>query len=139
MSQASIFQAINAQLATMPGIDEPNVAWLGVSYVPQAETPYIDTSMPALSSHMLTVGKAGVREWRGTFRVTCNWPIGGGIDDAMSQTDAVSALFPNGTTLPTSDGWVVKFSAPDPKPPLQDGTWVKGIVDLPWFLHEVTA
>lgn len=138
MSQASIFQAINAQLSTLPNIDEPNVAWLGVAYVPQAETPYMDTSMPAITAKMITVGKAGVYEWRGIYRVACNWPMGGGIDDVLAQSDAVRALFQNGTTLLTSDGWTVKFFAPDPKPLLQDGAWIKGIVEMPWFLHEVT-
>lgn len=138
MSEATIFKAINTQMATLPNIDENNTAWLGVAYVPQAETPYLDLSMPAITAKMITVGKAGVLEWRGIYQVTCNWPIGGGIDDVLVQRDAVRALFPNGLSLLTDDGWYVKFFAADPKPLIQDGGWLRGIIQVPWLLHEVT-
>ena len=143
MSEVAIFDAINGYLetniGTIPGALLANVAFLGKTYVPEAETPFISLSMPAIGGKMLSTGTLGVYEWRGIFQLNCYWPIGGGLEEVLQQRDAARGLFPVGLSIATADSHTIRFFAPSVRPLLQGGAWITGPVQCPWFLHEVTA
>lgn len=139
MSLQGIMAALDAQLATLSGLDTSKVAWLNTAYVPEANTAYLATSLPAITRTPITIGAAGEVEWRGTYQVRCNWPAGTGVGDAAAQVDSILALFPRGLTLTTSDGLQLIFDTPTPRPFAIDGEWLYGVAQMPWFAYEVVT
>jgi len=143
MSTQSIYDAFNSYVSTnlgsIRGSDAAQVAYLGKTFLPEAETPYLSLHMPVLDEHMITTGTLGVLQWLGTFQVNCYWPIGTGTEEVTGQQDDVKGLFFNGFSLVTADGYYIRFFAPGARPLLLDGAWACGPVQARWFLHEVTA
>ena len=136
-TEEEIYDAFDAQLMTLPNIDTNNVAFLGRAYAPQAETPYLATSMPAIKGAMITAGPNGVYQWDGVYQVEVNWPIGGGKQNCLAQSAAVRALFPNALTLTTANGFFIRCKRSTVRPILQDGAWLRAPVQVQWLLHEV--
>lgn len=135
-TEQGIFDAINAQLQTLPNIADIQVIYLGVAGQPEAETPYLSTAMPAFSAIMLTVGSIGILQWKGIYQVSVNFPLGNGTESVTGWMTPIRQLFPIGLTLPTAEGWGVKFLAPTPRGIIPDGAYLRGIVHCPWLLHE---
>lgn len=136
-TEEEIYDALDAQLLTLPNIDTPNVAFLGTTYVPQAETPYLATSMPAIKGAMITAGPNGVYQWDGVYQVQCNWPIGAGKQNCLAQSKSVRDLFPNALTLTTANGFFIRCRRATVRPLMQDGAWLRAMVQVPWLLQEV--
>jgi hypothetical protein len=140
MSEVSFLDAldghIDANLAAIPYAASATTIYFGRTYVPEAGTPFITTACP-MSGRMITAGQRGVYEWQGIYRVTCFWPTGSGRVEVSEQRDAVRALFTNGMSLATTDGLTMRFKASQVRPLLQTGAWLAGIVEAPWFCHEM--
>ena len=135
-TQQEISDALDAQLVTVPNLDLTNIAYLGRFYSPEAETPYLATSMPMLDTKMITLGPTGVFQWMGLYQVQANWPAGGGLQNLTEQLDAIRAVFPNALTLTTFSGFFIRCYKAQIKPPFSDGAWLRGAVHVPWFLQE---
>ena len=136
----NIYDAFNSYLSSnigsIRGAVAAQVAYLGKTFVPEAETPYLSVSMPGLNQHMITTGTQGVNQWDGIFQIMCYWPIGGGTEEVTGQQDDVKALVPHGFSVETTDGFYVRFFAPSAQPLAFDGAWICGSVRLRWFLHD---
>jgi hypothetical protein len=136
----NVYDALNAYLSanigSIRGAVAAQVAYLGKTFVPEAETPYLSVHMPVLNQHMITTGTQGVNQWDGMLQVNCYWPIGTGTEEVTGQQDDVKALFPNGFSVETSDSFYLRFFAPNARPLLFDGAWVCGPVQMRWFLHD---
>jgi Bacteriophage related domain of unknown function len=145
LSQASIFAAIDVQLATL-SFPAANIAFLNVTYKPQTNVPYVTSTMAALSRPAITLGRdkrisgggGYMAEWKGIYAVTAVWPEDGGIDGCSQMMDNILSLFRRGTTLISSDGLQVVFDTPEPMPIRVQNAWARGPVHCPWYCFEAT-
>jgi hypothetical protein len=145
MSQASIFAAIDTQLATL-SFPSANIAFLNVTYRPQANIPYVTSTMAAITRTAMTLGvdrtilpNGGyMAEWKGIYAVTAVWPEDAGLDGCSQMVGNILSLFPRGTTLISSDGLHVVFDAPSPMPIRVESAWARGPVHCPWFCFEAS-
>lgn len=132
-----IHDALNSYVQNnLPNFDAANTAFLGRSYTPEANTPYLALEMVAFDGDMITTGTAGVYQHKGILQVSCNWPAGQGSEEVAAQMDDVRGIFPNGLSVTTSGGLVIRFFQARPKPILPDEGWIKGIIHAPWFALE---
>ncbi len=139
--------AIEAQLATIP-FPAARIAFLNVTYQPQADTPYLRAQMASLTRKALTLGVdkslvahgGYMARWDGVYEVAAVWPEGAGSDGCAEMQSQILRLFPRGTTLESSDGLAIVFEVPEPMPIRPDGGggWVRGVVRCPWFCFEAT-
>ena len=135
MSLASIQVALDTKLQTLAGFDPAQCAWIGVPFTPKVGTPYIAPKVSAISRTRIGSGQFGTVYIKGNYQISLFYPINNGTAALRAQQDAVIALFSQGTTLTTSDGWLVRCDAPTPMPDYQDGEWVQAPIIVPWFVH----
>jgi hypothetical protein len=135
---AAIQVALDTQLALLD-FDISRISFSNTVYVPEGDVPYLDAAIVAVNRRAISIGETGVTQWDGIYQVRCNYPIGVGVADLFAEVKAVTDLFPRGLGLPTSDGYLIRFESPTPKPPVYSGAWASGIAQMPWFLLEVTA
>ena len=135
MSSESIRTAIDNYLnASLSSTIE--IAWEGIAYYPDLQKPFISNRMSALVRTAVGVGASAMNRWNGTYQLSIWYPVGGGMQPSLSQTDAVIALFKRGTSLATADGLTVVFETPTPSPAIQDQNWLHTPVMIPWFAYE---
>lgn len=137
--------AIDAQIATL-AFPATRIAFLNVSYQPQAGTPYIRAQMVSRVRRAITLGvdksllpRGGyLARWDGVLELAAVWPEGAGSDGCAEMQAQILRLFPRGTTLASSDGLQIVFETPEPLPIRPDSGWVRGPVRCPWFCFEAT-
>jgi hypothetical protein len=140
-------EAIDAQLATI-AFPVARIAFMNVTYQPQADTPYLRSSMASRTRKALTLGVdqsliphgGYMARWDGVYQVDAVWPENAGQDGCGEMQSQILRLFPRGTTLVSSDGLNIVFEVPEPLPirPDPGGGWVRGPVRCPWFCFEAS-
>lgn len=138
----SIEGALDEFLATI-SFPSARIAFLNTAYQPQANTPYLSSAMPALKRTALTLGPdssvAGggyLARWEGLYQVAAVWPEAAGRDGCAAMQTQILRLFKRGTTLGCSDGLSVVLDAPTALPIRPDNAWVRGPVQIPWYVLE---
>ena len=134
MSLAAIQAVIDAQILT--GIDQGLIAFQNTTFDPAGLDHWYETQMLALNRVAVGNGPDGVAQWSGQYLVKCHAPLGTGLQQQAALVDGVTALFPRGLSLITTNGLSVIFEAPSPKPPLVEAQYVTGIAVMPWFTYE---
>lgn len=139
--------AIDAQLGTL-AFPAARIAFLNVTYQPQAGVPYLRASMVSRTRKALTLGvdqslraNGGyIARWDGVYEVAATWPEDAGTDGCAEMQSQILRLFPQGTTLISSDSLQIVFEAPIALPIVPDpgGGWVRGPVRCPWYCFEAT-
>ncbi len=137
MSLRTILAALNAQLITLPGFNDAQCAWPGKPFASTTGVAYLAPKITALVRKRLGgSGQYGTREISGTYQVSTFQPVvvGAAEDAAMGVADSILALFEGGTTLTTTDSWMIRMDTPTAMPSIIDGQWVHIPVLCPWFV-----
>lgn len=137
--------AIDTQLAAIK-FPAARIAFLNVTYQPQAGTPYLKSQMVSQVRKALTLGVdktlradgGYMARWDGVYEVAAVWPEGAGADGCAEMQTQILRLFPRGTTLESMDGLFVVFETPTPMIIRPDNGWVRGPVRCPWYCFEAT-
>lgn len=109
------------------------VAWPGQPYIPKADTPYVAVRMAAQTRRAVGVGADVPRGWNGSWQAVVAVPSNVGVQAANDIAWAIARHYRRDTSFSIPSLHVTNA---DPRPPYQDGDFIRVPVLIEWFMLE---
>lgn len=132
MSYASIQQAIEKQLITIPGL--PAVNYENTDYSPVIDTPWLRVTHFPSENRPSGIGISAPNLYRGLTLVNVFYPARAGAKDAKAMVDLICSYFQKGTQL-LEDGLQIWISYSEASGSSQEPNWFMIPVTIRWYCY----
>jgi hypothetical protein len=126
---SDIRQALEAKLANLSPM--PSCAWPGVAFTPAPGTLFIKPDLVPGITNQHELGSTGPFKYLGVFQVSVFAPPGLGMGAALTQADAIEALFKRAKL--TANNTVIYISSVSVGPALPEADWLLLPVSINYF------